>query len=98
MNASSNNMVGPIMRGGELAEVMAEVAEMDNPDKDIHVTDRNAYVRIEAEHELQFNRSTIEEVLGRPFKMSELEIELGSFAGQIEVSTDHVRFYFTENL
>jgi len=43
-------------------------------------------------------RQTIEEELGRPFKMNDLEVDLSSFAGQIESLDDAVRFYFTKKL
>ena len=43
-------------------------------------------------------RATIERALGRPFRMSELEVELGSFAGRIETRDDQVRFYFEKAL
>ena len=43
-------------------------------------------------------RATLEETLGRPFKMSELEVNLGSFAGRIETTADYVRFYYDKTL
>ena len=36
----------------------------------------------------------MEECLGRQFKMNEIEINLASFAGQIDVDSKRVRFYF----
>ena len=93
-DALKNNRVGPVMRSGEIAHAVVEAAEMDNPDKEITVEDKNAYVRISADSELILTRESIEECLGRPFRMQELEIDLASFAGQIESGTDHFRFYF----
>ena len=43
-------------------------------------------------------QETIEEELGRPFKMNDLEVDLSSFAGQIESQDKAVRFYFTKML
>ena len=40
----------------------------------------------------------VEEELGRPFKMNDLEVDLSSFAGQIESQDKAVRFYFTKTL
>ncbi len=55
-------------------------------------------MRIDCEGELILRRATLEQALGRPFKMSELELNLGSFAGRIETTEDQVRFYFEKTL
>ena len=41
-------------------------------------------------------RETIERALGRPFVMNDLEVDLSSFAGQIETLPDAIRFYFNK--
>lgn len=97
-SAHLNNRVGPILRQGALAKAVAEAAEADNPDKRITVDDKVAYVRISTEGEMVLRRETIEEMLGKPFRMSELEVELSSFAGRIDMSADQVRFYFERTL
>ena len=94
----NNNRVGPVMRSGEIADAVIEAAEMDNPGKAIHVEDMNAYLRISAESELILTRESMEECLGRPFRMAELEVNLSSFAGKIESGSDRFRFYFTSAL
>lgn len=96
--AFHNNMVGPVMRAGDLAMAVIEAAKVDNPGKEILVEDKRAYIRIHTEHEMILRQSTIEEELGRPFKMNDLEVDLSSFAGQIESLGDSVRFYFTKKL
>jgi toluene monooxygenase system protein D len=93
-----NNNVGPIIRAGDLVEPVIETAEIDNPDKEIRVVDKNAYVRIEADNELILTRETLEAQLGRPFHMQELEINLASFAGQIQADEDRIRFYFDKKM
>ncbi|MGB1166366.1 MAG: MmoB/DmpM family protein, partial [Cycloclasticus sp.] len=70
----------------------------DNPDKEISVDDKGAYVRISAEQELVITRESMEEALGRDFQMNEIEIHLGSMAGQIEVTPEKIRFYFEKIL
>ncbi|MBE0588677.1 MAG: monooxygenase [Betaproteobacteria bacterium HGW-Betaproteobacteria-9] len=94
--AYRNNRVGPVLRASPLTAAVIEAAEEDNPDKTIRVDDKVAYVRIDCEGELILRRETLERALGRPFRMSELEVELGSFAGRIETTEDHVRFYFNK--
>ncbi len=96
--AYHNNMVGPVMRAGDLAMAVIEAAKVDNPGKDIFVEDKRAYIRIHAEQEMILRQETIEEELGRPFKMNDLEVDLSSFAGQIESQDKAVRFYFTKTL
>ncbi|WP_374412246.1 MmoB/DmpM family protein [Hydrogenophaga sp.] len=96
--AYRNNRVGPVLRASPLTAAVVEAAEEDNPDKTIRVDDKVAYVRIDCEGELILRRTTIERALGRPFRMSELEVELGSFAGRIETGDDQVRFYFEKTL
>src|SRR5579884_2747980 len=96
MNVSmaGKNLVGPVMRQGQLAKAVAEAAEIDNPEKTIICDDKVAYLRIQTDGEMVIQRRTIEEVLGRPFQMAELEVDLSSFAGQIDMNPDRVRFYF----
>ena len=94
----NNNRVGPVMRSGEVAQAVVEAAEMDNPGKEITVEDMHAYLRISTDSEMILTRESIEECLGRPFRMQELEINLSSFAGKIESGTDRFRFYFTTTM
>lgn len=86
--------VGPVVRAGDLAQIIGEAAEADNPGVPITVDDQGAYVRVSAPGELVLRESTIAEMLGRPFKIRELEVNLASFAGQIDFGSDQVRFYF----
>lgn len=97
-NAYRNNRVGPILRASDITEGVIEAAHEDNPGKVVSVHDKAAYVRIETEGELFLYRATLERTLGRPFKMSELEVNLGSFAGRIETTDDYVRFYYEKTL
>ena len=93
-----NNRVGPVLRCSEITEAVIDAAREDNPGKDIRVDDKLAYVRIDTDGELILRRATLEQTLGRPFKMSELEVNLSSFAGRIETTEDQVRFYYTKSL
>lgn len=87
-------MVGPVVRAGEVADAVAEAARLDNPERDVTVSDHTAYVRVQCADECVITRATMEETLGRPFEMRELEVNLASFAGQIETTTEQVRFYY----
>ena len=94
----THNNVGPVLRAGEIADAAIEAVYEDNEDKEVTVEDRTAYVRVEVPHECIIRRTTMEEILGRPFQMRELETVLGSFAGRIETTSDHVRFYYDKSL
>ncbi len=96
--AHMNNNVGPVMRQGELAQAVIEAAEIDNPDKVITVEDKVAYIRIQTTDEMLIKRQTIEEMLGRPFSMSAIEIDLSSFAGRIDTQVEYIRFYHAKHL
>jgi len=93
-----HNKVGPVLRAGEIADAAIEAIYEDNPEKEVHVEDRTAYVRVELDGECIIRRETMEQILGRPFQMRELETVLGSFAGRIETTSDQVRFYLTKKL
>ncbi|WP_036499029.1 MmoB/DmpM family protein [Nocardia aobensis] len=86
--------VGPVVQAGEIAEAVAEAARIDNDGKRVDVRNRGSYVRIEVDGgECVLHRTTIEEQLGRPFQMRELEVSMPSFVGRIETGTETVRFY-----
>lgn len=92
------NAVGPVLRAGEMADAVLQALEEDNPGKQFVVEDHLAYVRIETEGECIVRRETLERALGRPFQMPELEVNLTSFAGRIETTDDHMRFYLAKRL
>ncbi len=94
MSGASKNIVGPILRAGEVADAAVEAVYEDNPDREINIQDNTAYLRVELEGECIIRRETMERCIGRPFQMSELETVLGSFAGRIETTPEFVRFYF----
>jgi toluene monooxygenase system protein D len=96
--AYKNNRVGPVLRTSDITEGVIEAAHEDNPGKTIRVDDKIAYVRIDTDNELVLRRETLERTLGRPFRMSELEVNLGSFAGRIETTVDYVRFYYEKSI
>ncbi len=86
--------VGPVVQAGELAEAVAEAVRIDNEGKRVDVRSRGSYVRIEVDGgECIIRRATVEEQLGRPFRMRDLEVSMPSFVGRIETSTDYVRFW-----
>ena len=92
------NSVGPVLRTGEVADAVIEAIQEANPDKDFVIEDQISYVRIETEGECVIRRDTLSRVMGRPFPIAELEVNLTSFSGRIETSDDQMRFYLERTL
>ena len=85
---------GPILRNSEMTQAIVEAMEEDNPSKQMIIADHNGYMRVEAEDGLILRRETVEAVLGRKFRMQELELIMSAFSGQIEMTTEYARWYF----
>ncbi|MDQ0390370.1 MmoB/DmpM family protein [Labrys monachus] len=94
----SRNLVGPVIQAGEMADAIVEAAQDDNPGKEVLVSSRASYIRIELEGECILRRETIQSKLGRPFQMNEIELNMPSFAGQVETNDDSIRFYYAQVL
>ena len=94
----SKHMAGPLLRGGEIAMAACDAIEEDNPDKEILIEDHRTYLRVEAEGGLIIRRETMEAILGRPFNMQELEVNLSGFSGQIETDEHFMRWYLKQTL
>jgi toluene monooxygenase system protein D len=95
---SSQNYVGPCVRCGDIAEAVVDAARADNPGREVIVEDHSAYVRLKVEQELILRRATIEDFLGRPFQLWELQPEMPAIAGLVEMTDDSIRFYFNKKL
>jgi len=94
----SKNMAGPLLRGGEIALAACDAMEEDSPDEEILIEDHRTYLRVEAEGGLIIPRETMESILGRPFEMLELEVNLSGFSGQIEIDEHFMRWYLKQTL
>ena len=83
-------LVGPIIRGidDDIIDAVIAAAEQDNPDREILVEDRSGYVRVQAEQAMVLTEKSLIEMLGRPFRLSELEPSLVSFAGRLNTMDD----------
>ena len=94
---NSHDLVGPIIRAGNLAEAVIEAVEADNPGRDVIVLDRDDYVRIHTQGHCRLTRASLEHSLGKPFQLAELEIDMPSFKGRLSTRTDeYVWFYATK--
>ncbi len=86
--------VGPILRGGEMADAVIDAIEEDNPGKDIFVTDRGDYVHIHVLNDCRLTQASLSKHLGREYALPMLEIEMTSFAGRMHTSDSEYRWYF----
>ena len=84
--------VGPIITTGEIADAAVEAAELDNPGREIRVTEGPSYIRLESPEELVLTVENMSLVLGREFNMGELERNMPGFAGLIRMSSEGVKF------
>lgn len=97
MSATANK-VGPVFMAGEIADAAIEALEEDNPDKTFEIQDNESYMRVQTDDDCIIHRKTMEKMLGRSFVMQELEVVLSTFAGRIDLTSEHVRFYFKKKL
>jgi nitrite reductase/ring-hydroxylating ferredoxin subunit len=92
--AAADNLVGPIIRAGDFAAVVAQAIEDDNPGQDVQVIDRGDYVRIHTVQQCRLTRRTLERHLGHPYALRLLEIEMPSFAGRLRTREDEFVWFY----
>lgn len=88
-------MVGPVVRGldGNLAEAVIAAIEADNPDADVMVDDQGGYIRIATPNHCRLTRASLEDALGRTFKLHQLEPQLAGFAGRMKLTDDEITWF-----
>lgn len=82
--------VGPVLRIGDEVEKIIAALEDDNPDAEIEVIDRGAYVRIQAEDKLVLTESTLQDYFGSDYRIRSLEVVMSSFSGRILTESDSI--------
>lgn len=95
---ADQKLVGPVVRGidTEIVEALLETIEDDNPDAEVFFEDRGGYVRIHTPMRCRVTRKTLEQVLGRPFRLSELEPALSAFSGRMKNIGDEEIIWYLE--
>ena len=90
----AQNLVGPVIRAGTLAEAVIDAVEEDNPGQDVMVLDREDYVRIHTNGRCRLTLASMQKALGRGFQLSALEIDMPAFKGRLKTQVDeYVWFY-----
>ena len=80
----SEMLVGPVINDRAMFETVLEAVEMDNLGVRLSTEDREGYFRIFAPHRLRLTRKSMEEVLGKPFRLAGLEPYLSSFGRRLQ--------------
>lgn len=88
------NPVGPILRMCDEVELVINAIEDDNPDTEVEVIDRGAYVRVQGESRLRVTEESLQRHLGPDFELRELESMMSSFAGRIDTRSDEVTWEY----
>ncbi|WP_269323280.1 MmoB/DmpM family protein [Mycobacterium paragordonae] len=92
--AANHDLVGPVIRSGNLAEAVIDAVEEDNPDCDVLVLDRDDYVRIHTLGTCRLTRASLEKALGEPFPLASLEIDMPAFRGRMKTRTDEYIWFY----
>lgn len=94
---SGAKLVGPVLRGmdADLVESVVEAIIADNPGEEIAVDDQGGYVRVGIPRRCRLTRASLEEALGRPFSLAQLEPSLSSFAGRMQSGDDELVWYLS---
>ena len=92
---TQTKMVGPVVRGMDaaLAEAMITAIEIDNPDADVDVDDQGGYIRITTPGRCVLTRASLEDALGRPMQLHQIEPQLAGFAGRMLAGDEEVVWY-----
>ena len=88
-----DNPVGPILRMSDEVESVVEAIRDDNPDREIEVIDRGAYVRVQADGYLLVTEESLQRYLGPDFRIRSLEVMLTAFAGRILTASDRIEWH-----
>ena len=90
----SENLVGPVIRAGDFADVVARSIEDDNPGNAVRIIDRCDYVRIHTAQICRLTRRALERHLGHAYEMRMLEIEMPSFSGRLKTSNEEFVWFY----
>ena len=87
---AASKLVGPVIRGvdDDIIDAVITAAGVDNPDVELVIEDRGGYVRVQAASNFRLTQTSMAAALGRPFRLSEIEPSLVSFAGRLESKDD----------
>jgi toluene monooxygenase system protein D len=86
----TDHPVGPVLRMCDEVDSVIDAIRDDNPDIDIEVVDRGAYVRVQGPGKVRVTEASLQRHLGPSFELRSLQTMLSSFAGRIHTSSDEI--------
>ena len=86
----NDNFVGPVIRAGDFADVVARSIEDDNPGTDIEVIDRGAYVRVQGEDQITVTQDTLRRYLGADYEIRSFGGIMSAFSGRVINTSDAI--------
>ena len=84
------NPVGPELRMGDEVELNIAAIEDDNPDADIEVIDRGAYVRVQGEDQITVTQETLRRYLGADYEIRSFGGIMSAFSGKVINTSDAI--------
>lgn len=84
------NPVGPVLRMGDEVEQIIAAIEDDNPDADIEVIDRGAYVRVQGEDQITVTQETLRRYLGADYEIRSFGGIMSAFNGLAITTSDAI--------
>jgi toluene monooxygenase system protein D len=87
------NPVGPVFRIGDEIDKIIAAIEDDNPEREIEVIDRGAYVRVQAEGRMVLTEASLQNHLGSDYRIRSLEVVMSSFAGRVATGSESITWY-----
>jgi toluene monooxygenase system protein D len=88
-----DNPVGPILRMCDEVDPVVEAIREDNPDRDVEIIDRGAYVRVQSDGYMRVTEETLRRHLGDDFQIRSLEAMMTAFAGRIQTASDQIEWH-----
>ena len=80
------------LQTNEETRSIVEAIIQDNPD--CTVNEQPAMVKIDAQGKLVVRRETIEELIGRPYDLQELQVNLITISGNLDQTDDEMILYW----
>ena len=94
---TAQDLVGPVIRAGDLAEAVIDAVAADNPGRDVLVLDRDDATSASIPPGSAGSPwPAWNAALGHPYQLAALEIDMPSFKGRLKTRTDeYLWFYVT---
>lgn len=83
-------IVGPILRMGDQVDDIVAAIRDDNPDQEITVVDRGAYIRVQGLDRIRLTQETLRAYLGSDYEIRSFGAMMSSFVGRVTTTSDEI--------